>query len=222
MGLFDIDTPPKPGIVNLDPGTQKLMNDSVARSAQSSGDLANETFNPAAQLAQKSYDANAGVTQAETQHGGLMDPNMISAVRSKYGQMLGKNLTDLSSDTSMNAFKQRSERLKFAQNAIIAKQKVENANYQRLVDAANNENEIRAGVLKSWMGAAGMIAGTAIAGPVAGMAASTAVNASTGGGGKPTPLGGGPSFSIPEGPTQNDYMGNYGSSSGSGRYGGGH
>ncbi len=221
MGLTD--DVPKPGIVNLDPGTQNLMNQAVVRTGQSAGDLANETFNPANQLANQTFGSDAGVQSEEQRKGGLMDPNMISAIRSKQGAMLGQNLTNLKQNTQMNAFQQRQQRLTFAQNAIIAKQKIENQNYERLLQATNNENEIRANVLKGFMSVGGAIAGGALGGPMGAMAGSQLGGKQT----DPSPIGeadvsmpsGGRSYSG--GTTQNDFlnsnaMGNYGSNSGSG------
>jgi len=214
MGLFDNSDVPKPGIVNLDPGTQDLINNAYTRSAQSSGDLAKETFNPASDLANQSVTPQAGIQSEEMRKGGLMDPNMISAIRSKQGSMLGQRLTGIKQNTELNAFNQRSERLKFAQNAMIARQKIENSNYERLVAATNNENEIRANVLKGWMALGGAVVGGAVGGPMGAMAGSQLGGKQT----EPSMIGGDVSMppggrSYSGGVTQNDFMGSgYGNS----------
>ncbi len=209
---------PHPGLVNLDPGTVDLMNQSVERSKQSSGDIAKESLDPAVAAARQTYGSDSGVASEEQRRGGLMDPNMISAIRSKQGQMLGQHLTNLKQNTAMDAFNQRRERLNFAQNAMIAKQKIENANYQRLIAATNNENEIRAGVLKNWMSLAGSVVGGIYGGP-AGAAAGGAAggglgSAMTGRSGQVNQIDFGQDVTMPTGGrsysggvTQNDYLG---------------
>lgn len=198
--ISDIFAPdvPKASITETDPQTKELVNQAYDRSQQAPDQL--RGVNDAAN---QSFGSDNQAYQSEQQRGGLMDPNLVSAIRSKYGSILGQNLTSMKNQDSINSYSQRADRLKFAQNALVAQQKVENSNYQRLLAATNNENEIKAGVIKSWMSLGGAVVGGIFGGP-AGAGAGSQL------GGKPgemedvRPSGGG--YSTGRAPTQNDYM----------------
>ncbi len=226
MSIFEPDDIPKPNIVPISAGTNNMINEASARSAQSQGSLSDESFNPAAAAAKQTYGDDSGTQSEESRRGGLMDPNMISAIRAKQGQMLGQNLTSQKQNSEMNAFEQRRQNLNFAQNALVARQRFQNANYERLLQATNNENEIRANVMKGWMGAVGTVVG-GIAGSAAGPMG-TVAGAQLGSmlGGKQGSVSeiGGADVTMPKGGrsysggvTQNDFMGSgYGNSGGGG------
>lgn len=214
-GIFNFDDVPKPATIDLDPETKDLISNAVNRSNQSAESIANESYNPAAQLGQQQFGSDAESMLSERQRGGLMDPNLVSAIRAKQGTILGQNMGKLRYENSLNAFNQRAERLNFAHNALIAQRRVETDNYHRLLSATNNENEIRAGLLKGWMSLAGAGVGGYLGGPAGAMVGSQVGGPPS----KPEQLGQ-PSYSSGNtGVTQNDYLGDYGSGSGSGRYG---
>ncbi len=214
-GLFGGDDSdiPKPNPVDLDPTTKAFIGKAQERANTSDEAITNEQLKGVNEAANQGYGSDSGFASAEKQRGGLMDPNLISAIRSKYGSMMHQNLTSMSNKVGMNAFQERANRLKFAQNALTAQRQVENQNYQRLIAAVNNENEIKSSVLKSWMGLAGTAAGIAAAGPgssiagkflgaqVGGQVGSGIGGMVGGGSGKLQMLGSGGA------PTQNDYMG---------------
>jgi hypothetical protein len=219
---------PKPNIAELDPQTKDLIQQAYNKSQETPDQVSANQLRGVNDVAQKAWGNS---DQSEEQRGGLMDPNMVSAIRSKYGSILGERLTGMKNQEDMNMYQQRASRLKYAQNYLIAQQKVENQNYQRLLAATNNENEIKAGVVKSWLSLGGTVIGGAFGGPAGAMAGSQVGGAAggmvTGRSGKTSEIGGYENASVP---TQNSYMnsspsyssessmGNYGSNVGSGRY----
>ncbi len=163
---------PKPSTVSLSPETKELIGQSYSRAQATPDQIAAESFDPSKAAAKQAYGTDADAIQSEKQLGGLMNPNMVSAIRSKQGALLGQNLSGMSAQSHYNAIQEKADRLRFAHQALMANQKVESANYQRLIDAVNNENEIRAGVLKGWMSLAGTAVGSYLGGPAGGAAGS--------------------------------------------------
>ncbi len=227
------DELPKPNIAELDPQTKDLIQQAYAKSQETPDQVSANQLRGVSDAANQSFGNDQSVAQSEQQRGGLMDPNMISAVRSKYGSMLGQHLTGMKNQQDVNVYQQRSARLKYAQNYLIAQQKVENQNYERLLQATNNENEIKAGVVKSWLQIGGTVLGGVVGGPGGAMVGSQVGGAAggmaTGRSGQTSPLNVSGDVTMPQGgrgysggTTQNDFlnsgMGNYGSNSGSGRY----
>lgn len=225
---------PKPNIADLDPQTKDIIQQTYNKSQETPDQVTSNQLRGVNDAAQKSFGTDQQSFASENQRGGLMDPNIISAIRSKYGSILGQHLTGMKNQEDMNMYQQRASRLKYAQNYLIAQQKVENQNYERLLKATNNENEIKAGVVKSWLSLAGTVAGGIVGGPAGAMAGSQVGNTvggmTTGRSGQTSEIGGygsgqGVDVSMPSGgrmysggTTQNDFMSSGYGNSGGGRY----
>lgn len=183
------DDTPKPGVSGLDSDTQNLIHESYQRALQDPNQMGG-----VAQASQ--LPSNEQLDQREQRMGGLMDPNMSKAIRSKYSKSYGDKLQSLESTAGRDVFKKRAQKLKFAQQALAAQQQVENENYKRLIDAHNNEQEMRAQTLRTWMNVGGMAAGMVLGGAPGAMAGSKVGDAAVAKKNEITPIGGSDSVSY--------------------------
>ena len=156
-------TAPQPNIVGLDPGTNSLIDASVARGQQTPSQFAEQS--------------NAGVSEAPTsalqtkeqghqqdQSQGYASSSMNDAIRNQYRNQMGQNVGRLENTYSQNAVFQKNAALQQASAEAMARQNVTSQSYSRLMSAYNQTEAARAQVLNSILGAGGAAAGTAAAG----------------------------------------------------------
>jgi hypothetical protein len=144
-------------VVPLDPGTNKLIGDSVARSGRSDAAIGAEK-NTGVQDAGGQGMQSAGDLKAQAAGTG-QDSGMLDAIRKQYNNVAGSQINKIVQNNQMTAGLTRAHALQQSAHAALAQQQVETQNYEALSNALNSAEMARAQVLSNVLGTAGMGAG---------------------------------------------------------------
>lgn len=165
-GLLDkfmpATTAPQPTLVPLDPGTNSLIDQSVARGQQSTQQFADQQNAGVNQAATQGYGQTPQQAEQHDQSMGYSgaDGAMNSAIRNQYRADSGATINRLKDAYSQQAVFQKSQALQQASAQAMARQKVTTQSYSTLMNAYNQTEAARAQVLNSILGAGGMVGGS--------------------------------------------------------------
>jgi hypothetical protein len=204
MGLFELFNPDVPQRQNaqLDPTSQGLINKSTSDA------LGNDAS------AQKAIggDISAG-TDALNQ--GFAGGGFDQALKQKYSGLLGSQMAQLANNETLGSKFQTVQRSQRAMSALIAKQKIDNTIFSNQLEAQRMQEAARSQTLISILGFGGSIAGYNIAKNNK-QQDNALIHVDNSSDSEPPIVKGMKYGQNPFG-AKSDMMGNYGSSSGSGK-----
>lgn len=156
---------PQPTIVPLDPGTNSLIDQSVARGLQPTQQFADQQNAGVNEAANQGYGENPQQAKQHDQSMGYSggDQAINSAIRNQYRSQSGENINRLKDAYSQQAVFQKNAALQQAAVEAMARQKVTTQSYQTLMNAYNQTEAARSQVLNSILGAGGMVGGAVAA-----------------------------------------------------------
>lgn len=163
-GAFGGGNAPDYRAAQLDPGTKKLIQDSINRGTASDQKLSAELNQGvgSAQLGQ----SDQGLKQEAAASG--QNPAVLSAIRNQYNQAAGKSIQGLVEKNNLNMGMVRNQRLQMAAQAAMAKMGVETMNYEKLQEANMTAEMARGQALTGILQMGGMVGGAAMGGGMGG------------------------------------------------------
>ncbi len=151
-------------IIGLDPGTNSLIDSSIARGQQTPDQFAQQSLSGVPEAGAKAQLSDEQGAQ-EDARSGYTGSAINQAIRNQYNAQSGANIQRLQSAYSQNAIFQKNAALQQASAQAMARQNVTTQSYQKLMEAYNNTETARAQLLSAVLGAGGTVAGMAAGSP---------------------------------------------------------
>jgi hypothetical protein len=166
MGLLDSllgGSGPDLKVVELDPGTQALINQQSKNAQAGPGAIADK-MNAGVREAGNQAQATPDQTQSRAAQTGE-DTAGLQAIRNQYMKTAGDAVGGIVRQNQANAAVQQGQLLNQAARSRLAQQQVATQNYEMMTQAMNAADQARAQVLSNVLGVGGMAAGMYAAGP---------------------------------------------------------
>lgn len=143
--------------VDIDPKTQKLIDDSVTRATASNEEIAGKLNQGVNDTGNQALQTDQSLKQEAAQTG--QDPSMLQAIRNQFNQSAGKGIQRIISNNNNQAQLTKANWLQQSAQYSMAQQNVATQNFAALTQAYSDSQMARAQLISSVLSLGGTAGG---------------------------------------------------------------